>query len=149
MPMYVLAAAFGAALAFFLDPANGRGRRARLAQQAPAFFRRRGRQAARAGQAVAAEAYGLKEQVTHPTEEPKDLNDETLAAKVKTEIFRDADLPKGQIEVNVQEGVVQLRGEVSSPDLIDELAERVRSIQGIRSVENLLHVPGADAPMHQ
>ena len=58
------------------------------------------------------------------------------------------DVPKGQIDVNVQEGVVQLRG-VPRPELIDELVSRVRKINGVREVESLLHLPGAQAPMHQ
>ena len=46
-------------------------------------------------------------------------------------------------------GVVQLRGEVESQELIDDLVARARSVQGVVRVENLLHVPGTPAPMHQ
>jgi osmotically-inducible protein OsmY len=58
-------------------------------------------------------------------------------------------MPKGQINVNVQNGVVQLRGEVRSRDLIDELVSQTRKVSGVRDVENLLHAPGEQAPMHQ
>jgi osmotically-inducible protein OsmY len=51
--------------------------------------------------------------------------------------------------VNAQHGIVQLRGEVDSPELIDDLVQKVRSIQGVREVENLLHLAGTPAPMHQ
>jgi osmotically-inducible protein OsmY len=77
------------------------------------------------------------------------LDDTTLKNKVETEIFRSADSPKGRVSVNAQHGIVQLRGEVDSPDMIADLVKRTRSIQGVRDVENLLHVPGSPAPMHQ
>ena len=141
--------AVGAIVAFFFDPTSGRSRRAQLSQRVPAFFRRRSRDVAGVGRAVSAEAYGLKQKVTHRTEEPKDLNDPALARKVETVIFRDAEVPKGQINVNVQDGVVQLRGEVPSSQMIDDLVEKARSVQGVRGVENLLHLPGTPAPTHE
>ena len=144
-----LAAVLGALGAFFLDPTSGRRRRAELSQRLPAFFRRRGRTLSRAGRAASAEVYGVQQKLTHMREEPKDLNDSTLTEKVKTELFRDPDVPKGQINVNVQEGVVQLRGEVPRPELMNDLVEKARSIQGVRDVENLLHVPESPAPMHE
>ncbi|MBD0330805.1 MAG: BON domain-containing protein [Thermoleophilia bacterium] len=144
-----LAAAVGAIVAFFFDPANGRGRRAKLAQRVPAFLRRRKRAVEQAARGVTATAYGVKQQVAHRQEEHKDLNDPALAAKVETIIFRDPDVPKGQINVNVQDGIVQLRGEVPSPEMVDELVEQARSVEGVRDVENLLHLPGTPAPMHE
>ena len=142
-------AAVGAVMFFFFDPVSGRTRRAQLAQRTPAFFRRRGREAGRMARATGAEAYGLTQKATHLREEPKeDLNDQTIEAKVQSELFRDADVPKGQINVNVQDGVVQLRGEVPRTELIDELVDKARDIQGVRDVENLLHLPGAEAPTH-
>ena len=76
-------------------------------------------------------------------------DDPTLKAKVESEIFRDADAPKDRVSVNSQYGVIQLRGEIESQELIDELVERARAVQGVREVENLLHVPGEPAPMHE
>jgi osmotically-inducible protein OsmY len=70
----------------------------------------------------------------------------TLARKVETEIFRDAEVPKGQINVNAENGKVVLRGEVEKPALIKDLEERTRKVQGVREVENLLHTPGSAAP---
>lgn len=80
---------------------------------------------------------------------PKTYDDTTLKAKVESELFRDEHEVKGSVSVNAQEGVVQLRGELPSRDLIETLVERTRRIHGVREVENLLHVPGAEAPMHQ
>jgi osmotically-inducible protein OsmY len=85
----------------------------------------------------------------HARPEARVLDDATLKNKVESELFRPADSPKGRVIVNAQHGVVQLRGEVDSPDLIEDLVQKTRSIQGVREVENLLHVPGTPAPMHQ
>jgi osmotically-inducible protein OsmY len=145
-------AAFGGALAaFFFDPVSGRRRRSQLAMRVPAFFRHRGREAGRLGRRLSADAYGLKQRATHVRQEPKTgaLNDPALARKVETEIFRDPDVPKGNINVQAYDGVVELRGEVPRPELIEELVERTRRIPEVREVENLLHLPGTPAPTHQ
>jgi osmotically-inducible protein OsmY len=68
---------------------------------------------------------------------------------VRSEALRGEDVPAGEINVNVQDGVVQLRGELQRPELINELVDRVRGVQGVREVENLLHLPGTEAPMHE
>jgi osmotically-inducible protein OsmY len=146
-----LAAAGGAVAAFFLDPVSGRRRRAELTMRVPAFFRRRGREAGRFGRHVSADAYGFKQRVAHSSQRPKEgaLNDPALARKVESELFRDPDVPKGKINVQAHDGVVELRGEVPRSELIDELVNRTRQIPEVVEVENLLHLPGTPAPMHQ
>jgi osmotically-inducible protein OsmY len=143
MKKLALGAALGAALTSALH------RRKQLQQRLAALFRRGSKKASRAGQAAYSEAYGVAKKVQHLREEPKDFDDATLAQKVQSELFRDADAPKGSVDVNVQQGVVQLRGEVGRPELIDELVSKARRVQGVRDVENLLHTTGQPAPMHQ
>src|SRR5919202_311223 len=149
MGVFALGGVLGALLAYFFDPQNGTRRRHLLVDRAGVTLRTGKRQAEQAGRAVAAEAYGVSQKVQHREEEPKDFDDATLKDKVQTELFRAADVPKGDINVNVQNGVVQLRGEVERPELIDELVEQARKVQGVRDVENLLHTPGTEAPMHE
>ena len=120
MRRFVFAGALGAALAYFFDPDNGRKRR----KQAMGRAAQRVRQVGRKPQP----------------------DDATLADKVKSEIFRGAGVPKGQINVNVEGGVVYLRGELEQPDLIDDLGAQARKVQGVLAVENLLHAPGQEAP---
>jgi osmotically-inducible protein OsmY len=148
MPGFAIGAALGALLAYLFDRQNGRRRRHELVDRAGGRIRAGKRQAVRTGRHVAAGAYGVKQKVTHLNEEPKDYDDATLADKVRSEVFRDPHLPKGDVNVNVQEGVVQLRGEVERPELIDELVEQTRKVRGVRDVENLLHLPGTEAPTH-
>ena len=142
MPRFFLAGVIGAALAYFFDPANGTRRRKELLKRSAKKARQAGRQA----QGVGAQASGLKQKATHRSEQKKPQPDDvTLARKVETEIFRDAGVPKGQINVNAEDGVVYLRGEVE-PDLAEELATKARKVQGVLGVENLLHAPGQEAP---
>jgi osmotically-inducible protein OsmY len=142
--------AIGAGLAYFFDPQNGKRRRKMTLDRTAGFFRRSGRRAERARRAVASEAYGLKQKATHLREEEKPQPDDaTLTRKVETEIFRGAEVPKGQINVNAESGVVYLRGEVERPELIADLETAARKVQGVRGVENLLHLPGAEPQMKQ
>jgi osmotically-inducible protein OsmY len=73
------------------------------------------------------------------------LNDPALARKVESEVFRDDSLPKGNISVNAEYGVVYFRGEVPSREAMEELTQRARDVDGVRAVENLTHLPGEPA----
>jgi osmotically-inducible protein OsmY len=75
-------------------------------------------------------------------------DDQTLVDRVESEIFRDRGEVKGKVNINAEEGVVVLRGQLDSQDLIDDLVNAVREVDGVRNVENLLHLPGTEAPMH-
>ena len=137
----------GAALTYFFDPEQGRRRRAMTRDRIAGFFRRRVRETERLGRSASAQAEGLVQKAKHLEEEPKPQPDDvTLTRKVETEIFRDADVPKGQINVNAENGKIYLRGEVGQPELIKDLEKRARKVQGVQEVENLLHLPGSEAP---
>ena len=139
-----LIAAIGAALMYFFDPTDGKRRRHVAVDRTRAFFRRRGAESARA---VGSRAHVLKQKATHLREEEKPQPDDaTLKNKVESELFRDVDVPKGQINVNAENGVVYLRGEVQERELIEALGKRARQVQGVREVENLLHAAGEPAP---
>ena len=76
---------------------------------------------------------------------PEELNDPTLARKVESEIFREDDAPKGSVNVNSENGVIYLRGEVDSQERIDSLGAAARKVAGVKEVKNLLHLPGTEA----
>jgi BON domain len=78
--------------------------------------------------------------------EPKPLDDVTIARKVESIIFRDVDVDKGKVDVNVAERVVWLRGEVQTQELRNELEARAARVTEVRRVENLLHLPETPAP---
>jgi len=135
----------GAATAYLLDPDRGRGRRARIADQAAAGARRLAHRAGQIGRLQAGRLGGVAEELKHREDTPPMLDDASLAMKVETELFRNRSVPKGAINVNVEQGVVVLRGEVAEESLrnrIEKLAGRVEGVEGVR---NLLHLPGEPA----
>jgi osmotically-inducible protein OsmY len=97
---------------------------------------------------LAGQAKGMAGSVPGVGREPAEerLNDPALASKVESEVFRDERIPKGNINVNVEYGVVYLRGEVPERELMDELVARARQVEGVRGVENLTHLPNEAAP---
>jgi osmotically-inducible protein OsmY len=131
--------ALGAALVYFFDPEQGRRRRKVTADRLAGLVRRHGK---RVIKTAAARSQAAKARAAHLREQQKPQPDNvTLARKVETEIFRDADVPKGQINVNAENGKIVLRGEVDSPALIDDLVTKARKVQGVQEVESLLHTP--------
>ncbi len=101
----------------------------------------------RLGRRVASDAFGLVQQARHLRREPKvGMDDVTLARKVETEVFRADDSPKGDVDVNVVDGVVYLHGQVKQPEHVKEIETRVRRVPEVAGVENLLHLPGTPAP---
>jgi osmotically-inducible protein OsmY len=143
----LFAAAIGAALTYFFDPDRGRRRRAMARDRSTGVVRRGSRRLARIGRWASAETYGVTQKVRHRKEEEKPQPDDvTLARKVETEIFRSADVPKGKINVNAVDGVVELRGEADRPEMINDLEDQVRKIPGVRDVRNMLHLPETPAP---
>ena len=74
------------------------------------------------------------------------LNDPALARKVESQIFRDSDVPKGDISINAEYGVIYLRGQVSDREAMEQLVASAREVDGVRGVENLTHLPSEAAP---
>jgi len=81
-----------------------------------------------------------------PTPVPVPINDETLADRVKSRIFREDAAPKGSVNVNAEQGVVYLRGEVEDGEWIGKLVAEAERVDGVSRVESLLHTPGRGAP---
>jgi osmotically-inducible protein OsmY len=142
----VAAVAVGAAVAWFLDPSSGRRRRHVARDRAVALARRGAHRGRRTVRHAASDAVGLSRRVAHslPHEEPE-LDDATLAHKVESIVFRDPDVPKGQININAERGVVFLRGQVERAELVEDLEVRARKVKGVRDVRNLLHLPSGSS----
>jgi osmotically-inducible protein OsmY len=142
-------AAAGAAGAYFLDPDSGRRRRNEARDQGAAKAREAAGEASSRASYAAGKAQGAVANVApKPPGEGKlsNLDDAELAHKVETEIFRPADAPKGSVNVNAQDGVVYLRGEIADQGWIDRFVSDASKVDGVRRVENLLHRPGETAP---
>jgi osmotically-inducible protein OsmY len=140
---FALGTTFGSLLTYLLDARSGARRRALARDRSAALVRRSFRKGTRSLHAAGATGAGWSRRARHLRQAPKEYDDVTLAQKVQTEIFRSADAPKGAVDVNVANGVVQLRGEVPEQGLIDELVTQARKVKGVRDVESYLHLPEA------
>ena len=133
---FALGAAAGAAAARFLTPSAGRKAAAAASSAASAA-------STQAHHSVNT-MKGVAHAVTPHRHEPMD--DMTLADRVRSEIFRPHDAPKGSVSVDVQDGVAYLRGTVPDEAWVERLGKEARKVTGISGVKNLLHTPGTPAP---
>jgi hypothetical protein len=139
-------AAGGAAGAYFLDPQQGKRRRRVAFDRLMALMRRGKAEGRRKAQYAAGVAKGAAAEAAGAGEGAESLPDPALADKVRTEIFRGADVPKGDVNVNAENGVVYLRGEVDSPAQRERLETSARQVKGARDVVSMLHGHGEPAP---
>jgi osmotically-inducible protein OsmY len=140
--------AIGAALAHFLDPQSGRRRRHEMRDQAASKMHAGVEQATTTAHYAAGKAKGVVATATSsmPGHHVEDVDDVTLAHRVESQIFRAPDAPKGDVSVDVQAGVVHLRGAVADDAWIARLADEADKVAGVKGVQNLLHRPGTPAP---
>jgi osmotically-inducible protein OsmY len=142
MPFFLAAAVGGAALAYFMDPQNGRRRRHVTRDRAVSLARHGVRRGRKLVHHVSSDARGYVERARRSGASEEHLDDATLVDKVESIVFRNRDVPKGQININAENGIVFLRGQVDEPELVSALEQRVRKVRGVRDVQNLLHTPG-------
>jgi osmotically-inducible protein OsmY len=142
----LLAAAAGAIASFLLDPARGRARRNRLRDQGMATARRFGRRAEQAANRFRGDVGG-RIAAARSTRKPdtRPLDDATLNDRIQSTVFRDPSIPKGDVNVNVERGIVVLRGEVPDQAARERLVAEVEDVDGVWSVHDLLHLPGEEA----
>jgi hypothetical protein len=135
----------GAAIFYLLDPDRGRARRAKLGDRLAGAVRRGQTQLTRLSGRLASQGYGTSQRITHIWSGPP-VDEVALKQRVESEIFRDPQVPKGDINLDVRGGVVVIRGQVKRPEQIEVLERDVRRVPGVTRVENLLHVEGTPAP---
>jgi hypothetical protein len=147
VPALLAGGGLGALLTYFLDPRRGKGRRAKARDRAAGVARRGLRKGGTQLRRVASRAAGTAERVArHEPSWKKELDDAGLAAKVETVLFGNRSIPKGALNVNVEKGVVIIRGEVERSDQIQKIERAIHRIDGVGEVRNLLHTPGSPAP---
>jgi osmotically-inducible protein OsmY len=148
-PRILILGAASAAAAYFLDPQNGKRRRHIARDKAFSYVRQGGQEVARKADYAAGVAKGAAYEAAPTTgsgDAAERLNDPALARKVESEIFRAADVPKGDVVVNVEDGVVYLRGQVPDEGMIERLVTEAGEVDGVQRVESLLHAAGSPAP---
>jgi hypothetical protein len=138
-------AACGALIAFFFDSRSGRRRRHTARDRVLSRARRTERRADVGARRAGWRAIGAARRALNACRRREPPDDVTLAHKVESAVFRDPRVPKGQISINAEDGVVFLRGMVEDETTIREAEQAVRRVPGVRGVENLLHLPGTPA----
>jgi osmotically-inducible protein OsmY len=134
-----VAGAAGLAAGYFLDPESGRRRRHVARDRALALIRRGADRTRHEADYRTSQVEGKVEAAKSRTAPEKPApNDQALADRVKSEIFQPAEAPKESVNINVENGVVYLRGEVKQPDQIRKLVKEAGAVDGVRGVENLL-----------
>ena len=145
--LVVLAGALvGAATVYFFDPQQGRARRAQFVDWSGARIRRAWRAANRLGSQAASTGAAFPQRMVSLRSSPRPADDLTLRDRVESEVFRNAELPKGQINVDVESSIVTIRGQVDNAFQIASVEKAVLNVPGVSGVENLLHVNGTPAP---
>jgi hypothetical protein len=144
MKRFLAGAMAGAAAMYLLDPDRGRARRARMSQQLAARKRRidrvaekAQRDAANRAQGAAARAHGAG--VFHPTD------DRALEVHLH-QVIEELDTETRDVTVEAVDGIVRLRGQVSSTADIARVVQAVNGVPGVHAVESFLHLPGEPAP---
>ena len=137
----------GAAAAYFFDPERGRARRTLLADWVGARARRGWSTVNQLGARTSSSAAAFPQRMVQlRSMRPRPADDLTLRDRVESEVFRDDELPKGQINFDVESGVVTIRGQVDNAYQIANVEKAVLKVPGVAGVENLLHVEGTPAP---
>lgn len=128
-------AATGATVAYLFDPTMGRSRRARLGDRIAAGARTAIDRAGAKARYQRGVAQGMLHRVTEPWSGETDIDDDTLLQKVRSEALGRWQGPGSEIEIDVDQGVVTLRGPVRARDAEDLVAriERVRGVDEVRA----------------
>ncbi len=132
--------AAAAAAMYLLDPDRGRSRRAKLSDQTAALARKaeeKGRAQAEYQKGV---VQGLAHDLTESFRPEREFDDETLDQKVKSEAIGRWDGPKNDVEIDVENGVVTLKGNVDTEN-VDDLIRLVKGVPGVASVNDQLSIP--------
>jgi hypothetical protein len=152
VPMLIAGTAVGALMMFAFDPQHGRRRRAlvrdRLAHMKNVMTRDVPARAGKRGRFFRGVAKGIVHDTTEvlPFNGHRLVDNETLVARVRSEVLRDERIKAGEIHLDAYEGCVTLRGQLEHPESIRRLVHDTAHIDGVREVRNFLHLPGTPPP---
>ena len=153
LPLFAAGAAAGALTMYYGDPHAGRRRRAlvrdRFAHLGHIVTRSVPRRVEKRMRFLRGVATGVRhdavEFVRVDGHHSGFVDNETLVARVRSEVLRNRHIKAGEIHVDAYEGYVTLRGEVCTGE-IDALVAATARVEGVRGVRNYLHTPGTLPP---
>ena len=131
--------ATAAAGMYLFDPDRGRSRRAKLADQAAALFRKSGERVGAQVRYQRGVAQGAMHKMAEPFQPEEDIDDHTLLQKVRSEALGRWPGPKRDVEVDVEAGTVTLRGPVTR-ERAKELVQLVAAVDGVEAVSDEMTV---------
>lgn len=138
-----LVVASGAGMYYF-DPELGRGRRARLRDRAVALVRREAREATSKVRYAEGRLEGaLAEAQGRGRPHPDDDKEVEQLLRMNLSARR---VPTSDIVLEVVDGVVRLRGQVTDEAHKEAVISAAHDTVGVRLVESFLHLPGEPAP---
>lgn len=146
MKSWLTAGILGAAIAYFLDPNSGAGRRNKTLDQLTSLFRQGTKKASKKAAFVTQQGTGMMRQFGSQQHDNDNPDDNTLRDRVESEIFADTETGRENININVVDGTVTVRGEQPTQTAIDALIARIKGVRGVKGVESYLHLPGTPAP---
>lgn len=152
LPGVLVGVAIGAFGMYYLDPREGRRRRALVKDKVahsrhvftrdiPETLEKRGRFLRGKVRGVGHEAAELIRINGHH----EVVDDETLVDRVRSEVLRDNRYKAGEINIDAYHGSVTLRGQMQ-PEDARRLLHAVKDVEGVRQVRSYLHAPGTLPP---
>ncbi|HEU0248291.1 MAG TPA: BON domain-containing protein [Gaiellaceae bacterium] len=134
----------GFGTAYLFDPDRGKRRRTVARERVLKLIRRTARLGQKKARFTGGRLQGLaaraRSLVWHPGVA---VDDRTVEQRIRSAALRDVGLSASEVEVEVESGVVTLRGSVGSPTLADDLVTRVEKVPGVRHVAAMIRVTAA------
>ena len=146
-PIAVISGAVAGAIAvYFLDPERGRARREQVVTWSGAQLRRARAQLDKLRLRTGSNVSPFPQRTVSLRSGPRPVEDHALRDRVESEVFGNPELPKGQVNIEVDAAVVTIRGQVDNAFLIATIEKAVLAVPGVSGVENLLQVSATPAP---
>jgi osmotically-inducible protein OsmY len=144
---WVVAGTLGTSLALLFDGERGTRRRVMLKNRARDFYGLATKHMNKQTRIASDNVYGdaMERVPTHQPDNPSP-DDNTLRDRIESQAFNHHTAPKGEYNLNVQDGIAVLRGQLDSQEDIQTLIALVAEIPDVRGVESFLHTPGTPAP---
>ena len=130
----------GSMIAYLFDPESGRGRRARLRDQATATARRARDRAGKLSRHGGNVLEGKIHEVTASVDAGGSTDDVTVADRIRSEVLGRRDLEAGGLLVDVTDGVAHLRGRFEDATKLERVIDLTAKVHGVREVDNLVEV---------
>lgn len=134
-------AAIGAASAYLLDPDRGRSRRARLYDQTSALARKATGKSRSWVRYQKGAARGVAHKLSEPfREQEQSVDDDTLLQKIRSEAIGYWDPASENVEIDVDRGIVTLKGSVGKPTDHADLINLIRKVEGVEAIQDRVEV---------